>query len=200
VISIGDLERAERLVARLEQRAAALPRPWIEVVAARSRGLLNAARGDLDTAAADFDRALEAHPSLAMPSELGRTLLAKGRLHRRRYERRRARDCLEESLLSFERAGAASWAAVAREELHRAGGRRSNRDELTATELKVAELAASGLRNREIASRMFLSEKTVEANLSRVYGKLDIRSRAELGRRLQPRNETAGASSTHRIG
>ena len=198
VISLGDFERAERLVARLEQRAAALPRPWIQVVAARSRGLLSAARGDLEAAAADFDRALEAHRSLAMPSELGRTLLAKGRLHRRRYERRRARDSLEELLRSFERAGAASWAAVAREELRRAGGRRANRDELTPTEQKVAELAASGLRNREIASRMFLSEKTVEANLSRVYGKLDIRSRAELGRRLPPGNYSPAAAAPNR--
>jgi DNA-binding NarL/FixJ family response regulator len=80
---------------------------------------------------------------------------------------------------------------VAHEELRRARGRPSRRDELTSTEQKVAELAASGLRNREIASQMFLSEKTVEANLSRVYGKLDIRSRAELGRRLLLRNDAA---------
>ena len=86
VISLGDLERAERLVARLEERAAALPRPWIQVVAARSRGLLSAARGDLEAAAADFEGALEANGSVAMPSELGRTLLAMGRLHRRRYD------------------------------------------------------------------------------------------------------------------
>jgi DNA-binding CsgD family transcriptional regulator len=191
VISLGDFERAERLVARLEQRAAALPRPWIQVVAARSRGLLCAARGDLEAAGADFERALEAQQSLAMPTEMGRTLLAMGRLYRRRHEWRRARGCLEEAVRSFERAGAASWTAVAREELRRAGGRLGDRDELTATEQKIAELAASGLRNREIASRLFLSEKTVEANLSRVYGKLDIRSRAELGRRLPPRNETA---------
>lgn len=187
VISLGNLERAEGLVARLEERAVALPRPWIQVVAARSRGLLHAARGDLDAAAAEFERALEANGSVVMPSEMGRTLLAMGRLHRRRYDRRRARDCLERAARMFDCAGAARWAAVAREELRRAGGRRSQRDELTPTEQKVAELAASGLRNREIASQMFVSEKTVEANLSRVYGKLDIRSRAELARRLPPR-------------
>ena len=193
VISIGDLERAEQLVVRLEQRAAALPRPWIQVVAARSRGLLCAARGDLEAAVANFERALEAQQSLAMPTEKGRTLLAMGRLHRRRHERRRARDCLAEAVRSFEEAGAASWTAIAREELRRSKSRPSHRDELTPTEQKVAELAASGLRNREIATQMFLSEKTVEANLSRVYGKLDIRSRAELARRLQPRNEASAA-------
>jgi DNA-binding CsgD family transcriptional regulator len=191
VISLGNLERAEGLVARLEERALALPRPWIQVVAARSRGLLHAARGDLEAAGAEFERALEANGSVVMPSEKGRTLLAMGRLHRRRYERRRARDCLEEAARLFDRAGAASWAVVAHEELRRARGRPSRPDELTSTEQKVAELAASGLRNREIASQMFLSEKTVEANLSRVYGKLDIRSRAELGRRLLLRNDPA---------
>ncbi len=193
VISLGDFERAEGLVARLEQRAAALPRPWIQVVAARSRGLLHAARGDLEAAATDFERALAAQQALAMPSEMGRTLLAMGRLHRRRYDRRRARECLDEAKRSFERAGAASWTGVAREELRRAGGRGSSRDALTATEQKVAELAASGLRNREIATRMFLSEKTIEANLSRIYGKLEIRSRSELVRRLTPRTEASGA-------
>ncbi len=71
VISSGNLERAEGLVARLEERARALPRPWIQVVAARSRGLLHAARGDLDAAAAEFERALEANESVVMPSERG---------------------------------------------------------------------------------------------------------------------------------
>jgi DNA-binding CsgD family transcriptional regulator/predicted negative regulator of RcsB-dependent stress response len=186
VISLGELERAEGLVARLEHRAATLPRPWVLAVSARCRGLLHAARGDTDAAARAYERALEAHRSLAMPSELGRTLLAKGRLLRRRKERRHAQDCLTEALRTFERCGAESWAGAAREELRRATGRAAIRTDLTATELAVAQLAASGLRNREIASRMFLAEKTVEANLSRVYGKLDIRSRAELVRRLMP--------------
>ena len=57
-------------------------------------------------------------------------------------------------------------------------------DELTETERRVAELAASGLTNREVAAQLFMSPKTVEANLARVYRKLGIRSRAELGARL----------------
>jgi DNA-binding CsgD family transcriptional regulator len=56
--------------------------------------------------------------------------------------------------------------------------------ELTATERRVAELAASGLTNREVAKAAFMSPKTVEANLARVYRKLGIRSRAELGARI----------------
>jgi len=54
-------------------------------------------------------------------------------------------------------------------------------DELTATEAQVARLAASGLTTREVAAAAFLSPKTVEANISRIYRKLGIRSRAELG-------------------
>ena len=94
VIGLGDLPRAELLVQRLEARAQALPRPWINAVSARCRGLLNAARGKLDAALADYQRALAAHESLDMPIELGRTLLALGRLHRRRNERQRAQECL----------------------------------------------------------------------------------------------------------
>ena len=78
VIGLGELGRAEPLVQRLEARAEALPRPWVLAVSARCRGLLNAARGDLDRAAADYERALKAHRSLDMPAERGRTLLAAG--------------------------------------------------------------------------------------------------------------------------
>ena len=189
VTGIGDLDRAERLVARLEARAAALPRPWILAVSCRCRGLLNAARGDLDQALADYQRALTAHERLDMPVELGRTLLAQGRLHRRRNERQRAQDCLSRAAAVFDAAGTSRWAAVAREELRRAQGRRGSADRLTPTELQVAELAVAGLRNTEIAARLFLSGKTVEANLSRIYRKLGVRSRTELAAKM-PRQGT----------
>jgi len=189
VIGIGDTGRAERLVARLEARAEALPRPWILAVSCRCRGLLSAASGDLDQALADYQRALTAHECLDMPVELGRTLLAQGRLHRRRNERQRAQDCLSRAAAVFDAAGASRWAAVAREELGRARGRRGSADRLTPTELQVAELAVAGLRNSEIAARLFLSGKTVEANLSRIYRKLGVRSRTELAAKM-PRQGT----------
>jgi len=185
VISIGDLDRADVLVSRLEERARRLPRPWINAVAARCRGLLNAARGDLDAAITDYERALEAHQQLAMPSERGRTLLALGRLQRRRRDARGAQTSLAEAVRVFEAGGAAAWTAVARDELRRAQGRHGSVFDLTPTEMAVARLAAEGLRNREIASRMFLAEKTVEANLSRAYLKLGVRSKTELARRLE---------------
>ncbi|HEY7146220.1 MAG TPA: AAA family ATPase [Streptosporangiaceae bacterium] len=184
VIGLGDLDRAERLVARMEARAAAIPRPWLLAVSARSRGLLNAARGEFDAALADYLRAVDAHAGLDMPAEHARTLLALGRLRRRRNERQLAQDCLARAAGLAEAASAAGLAAVARDELRRAAGRRGGPGELTPTEQEVAGLAAAGLRNHEIAARMFLSAKTVEANLSRVYRKLGIRSRADLARQL----------------
>jgi tetratricopeptide (TPR) repeat protein len=69
---LGDLDRAEVLVARLERRAGRIPRPWICTVAARCRGLLQAARGDLDGARAALDEAVESQAALAMPLERGR--------------------------------------------------------------------------------------------------------------------------------
>ena len=180
VIGLGDTGRGEELVRRLEARAQALPRPWILAVSARCRGLLNAAAGDLDAALADYQRALTAHQNLDMPAEHGRTLLALGRLRRRRNERQQAQECLTRAVTELEAAGALGWAAVARGELARAEARRVATEALTPTERQICELAASGLRNHEIAARLFLSGKTVEANLSRGYRKLGIRSRAEL--------------------
>ena len=181
---MGDLARAERAVERMEHAGLAAPTPWTLAVGARCRGLLEAARGDLDAAAAALERSLDEHERLPMPFERARTLLAKGRVHHRRKEKRLAGDAFAEALRVFEELGSPLWAEHARTELARAGLRRREPDELNETELRVAELAAQGLSNQEIAQRAFLSVKTVEANLTRVYRKLGIRSRAGLARRL----------------
>jgi DNA-binding CsgD family transcriptional regulator len=201
VIGLGDTDWAERLVRRMEARAAAVPRPWILAVSARSRGLLNAAAGQLDAAQFDYERALAEHQRLDMPSELGRTLLCLGRLHRRRNERQRAQEHLAEAVAVFEAGGALGWAAVARDELGRARGRRGGHGQLTPTERTVCQLAVAGLRNHEIAARLFLSGKTVEANLSRAYRKLGVQSRTELAGAMialsegEPGDATAGLAA-----
>ncbi len=184
VIGLGETVRAERMVTRLEARAAALPRPWILAVSHRCRGLLNSAKGDLDAALLDYERALAAHQDLDVPAELGRTMIALGRLHRRRNERQRAQACLERAASVLEDGGALGWAAIARDELARARSRRGDSAQLTPTERTVCDLAGSGLRNHEIAAKLFLSDKTVEANLSRAYRKLGVRSRTELAAAL----------------
>jgi DNA-binding CsgD family transcriptional regulator len=71
------------------------------------------------------------------------------------------------------------WAVRTRQELQRVRARAAP-SELSATELRIAQLAASGLTNQEIAAEAFVSRKTVEANLARAYTKLGIRSRAQL--------------------
>lgn len=181
VIAVGDLDSASALLSRLEGRAAVFPRPWILATAARCRGLLLSAGGDLEGAALAVDEALRQHERLEMPFERARTLLAQGQLLRRRKQRRAARAALSEALSVLERLGSPIWVARAEAELARAPVRRAGAD-LTATEEEIGRLAASGMTNRQIAERAFLSTKTVEHNLARVYLKLRIHSRAELGK------------------
>lgn len=183
VLTRGDIDRADAIVSRLEARARVFPRPWTSVVAARCRGLVLAALGDLNGAAEAMDRALVLHEQLDNPYELGRTLMAKAQVHRRRTEKRLARDSLEQAVELLEAAGVERWAERARTELSRIRFR-SAPTELTEIEWRIAALAATGRTNRQIASEVFVSPKTVEARLASVYGKLGIRSRAELGARM----------------
>ena len=180
-LALGDVDRAQAVVDRLDEAARIAPTPWVVAVGARSAGLVAAARGDLDGALDRLTTAIEAHDNLPMPFERGRTLLAKGRLHRRRKEKRLADEALREALACFESLGAPDWAAITRAELGRVGRRPHAPTDLTETERRVAELAASGLTSREIAERAFLAPKTVGNVLGRVYEKLGIHSRAELG-------------------
>jgi DNA-binding CsgD family transcriptional regulator len=184
LIAVGQLDRAEGLLDLFEGRGRELDRAWALATGARCRGLLLAARGELAGAGAALERALVEHERLEMPFELARTLLVKGVIERRARRRGRAKESFKQALAIFERVGASLWAERARQELERVGLRRSSGDELTAGERRVAELAAQGMTNREVAAALFLSPKTVEANLARAYRKLGIASRAELGARM----------------
>jgi DNA-binding CsgD family transcriptional regulator len=85
----------------------------------------------------------------------------------------------------FDAMGCEPWADRARAELGRIDGRAPSNDfGLTPTERQVAELVAAGLSNREVAERLFITVRTVESNLTRVYQKLDVRSRTQLSRAL----------------
>jgi len=181
LIGIGDLDRAEDVLRKLEVRARASRIPWSLATGARCRGLLLSARGELATAELALEDALVEHERLPMPFELGRTLLALGLLQRRRNERRRSRESLEQARAIFADLGAPLWVARTERELRPLGGRPTSRLTLTPAEQRVAELAASGLTNRQVAAALFISPKTVESSLARVYRKLEIHSRAELG-------------------
>jgi DNA-binding CsgD family transcriptional regulator len=186
LIALGDLERARSLIGLLDHRGRVLDRAWALAAAARCQGLLAAARGDLAAALESLEHALDQHERMSMPLELGRTLLVRGQLERRTRQKAKASRSLQEALAIFERVGARLWARRTSSELARLGLRRSAPGQLTVSERRVAELAASGLKNREVAAQLFISQKTVEANLARVYRKLEIGSRAELGARLAP--------------
>lgn len=180
LIALGRAEEAEELLAGFERGALRLGRDWAIAAAARCRGLLASAAGRPDEAADAFAGALAAHDRCPMPVERARTLLAAGRASRRAKRRRQAGEQLQQALELFERAGAPAWAAAARAELARLGHRSVDRDELSEAERTIAALAALGLSNREAAERAFVSVKTVEAALTRVYRKLGVRSRVEL--------------------
>jgi DNA-binding CsgD family transcriptional regulator/Tfp pilus assembly protein PilF len=188
-IGAGELD-VDALIDELELRGESLDNPWARAAAARCRGLLLAARGDLAGAAAELERALVAHERSPQPLERGRTLLALGSVHRRAKHRADARRTLTRALELFDNLGAPLWAERAAAELGRIPGRGPGSGELSETERRVAELVAQGLSNKEIAARLFVTVRTVEANLSKVYAKLGLRSRTELASLMSRRNET----------
>ncbi len=195
LVDLGELGRAEAYLAPFEQSAIDLDRPWALAAAGRLRGALHAAYGEAALAEASFERALAAHEHLEVLFERGRTLLLAGRAYRRFKQHRRSAQALAEAQALFEALGAPLWAAKTRGELARTGRPVLGTRTLTETENRLAELAATGLSNREVAARAFVSVKTVEANLSRVYRKLEVRSRAGLARALG----AEGANPTPRV-
>jgi DNA-binding CsgD family transcriptional regulator len=184
LIAVGELYEADEVLATWQKRAAALDRAWALAILARCRALLLAARGDLEGAFASFERALAEHARSTDPFHHARTLLALGRTQRRAKRRGAARTTLEEALAAFERLGAPLWSEQARAELARIGGRAASRGELTEAEHRIAALVAEGRTNREVAAALFLTVHSVETALTRVYGKLGVRSRAELAHLL----------------
>jgi DNA-binding CsgD family transcriptional regulator len=185
LLALGRVEEAVALVDWYEGLAARLGRGSALANCARCRGLLAAQAGDLDGALSAFGEALEGHDQVDIPLDRGRTLLALGSAQRRAKRRREARETLEEALAVFDRIGAALWADRARAELKRISGRAASPGALTPAEERVAALVAQGKTNKEVAAALFLSDRTVEGHLGRIFGKLGIRHRAEVAGALQ---------------
>jgi DNA-binding CsgD family transcriptional regulator len=187
LVGLGRLEEAEARTASLEQEGDAA-RPFTAAAAKRCRGLIAAAGGDFRRAAALLSESVAEQEQLTRPFELARTLLMLGSVARRARKKRAAREPLERALAIFDELGSPLWAEQARSELARIGGRAPGGGEPTATEQKVAQLAAAGRTNKEIAAELFMAVRTVESNLSRIYAKLGVRSRTELAGRVAGRN------------
>jgi DNA-binding NarL/FixJ family response regulator len=184
-VAVGDLERAERIADTLATHADRTGHRWSAASADRVRALVAAARSDTGAAREHAERACAGYEALGMPLERARAVLVAGLVERRARRRGRARELLEEAARELDRLGAGLWAERAREELSRVSGRapRGAR-ELTPAETRVVELAADGLANKEIASRLYVTVHTVELHLSHAYAKLGVRSRAQLAARV----------------
>jgi DNA-binding CsgD family transcriptional regulator len=177
----GDLAGAARLIDGLVRAGRAVDSPMALVIGWRGRALLDSAEGRHAAALDAVTQAEQLCANLPIPSELGRTLLARGLILRRTRRKQAAVDSFGAARETFERIGMRLWALRTDAELARVGLRHAGGTELTETERRIAELAAGGLTNREIAADAFVSPRTVEDVMSRVYRKLGIRSRAELG-------------------
>jgi DNA-binding CsgD family transcriptional regulator len=173
-------EDAQRVLDEFQVQAARAQSMWALAAAARCRGLL-APEDGFDV---HFREALTWHARTPQRYEQARTELCFGERLRRARRHSEARDVLRSALDTFDRLGAIPWADRAATEL--GSGARVSRGHaalstvLSAKELQVALVVARGATNREAAAALFLSPKTIEAHLSRVYEKLGIRSRTEL--------------------
>jgi DNA-binding CsgD family transcriptional regulator len=178
------LEDAQRLAGEHSALAEAKGQPWSLARAARARGVA----GDSE---ADFLLALGLHAETLDAFELARTRLAYGAWLRRVRRRVDARIQLRLAVEGFDALGALGWADQAAAELKATGetARRrvpSTADELTPQERQIAVLLVGGHSIREAAARLFLSPKTIEYHLRKVYAKLGIHTRAELAEHLKP--------------
>jgi DNA-binding CsgD family transcriptional regulator/tetratricopeptide (TPR) repeat protein len=187
----GNPDRASELLAGLDGMAQATGLVFPAAAALRCHGLM---ADDVDEAADLFASARAVHARQPMPFEQARTLLCEGEVLRRVRRPMAARSPLSEAQAIFERLGAGPWAARAGTELGATGYRATRErddpfalDILTPQELQIARMIAGGRNNAEAAAALFISRKTVEAHLTRVYRKLAIRSRSELTRTLVAR-------------
>jgi DNA-binding CsgD family transcriptional regulator len=182
LIQLRRLSEAERLIDTLDSNGRRLDRAWMLATAYRCRAMMLAVRGDVGAAADAAKQAMVVHDRLPMPFERARTQLLLGQLNRRQRQRNAAAAELQRALTTFEDLNTPLWADRVRAELARTNVARTSGDQLTPSEQRVAELAASGMTYRQVAAALCISPKTVEVNLTRVYRKLGIHSRAELGR------------------
>lgn len=180
LLGLGRTGEARELMEGLERRARSVDLPSRTAASARCRALVLAELGDVAGARAAIGDANAVHAHHHEPFEHARTLLAAGTIERRAKRKAQAGEALEQARTIFEQLGTRVWCERARLELERTGVHRTAGGELSAAERRVADLAASGATNKQIAAQLFMSVKTVEAHLSRVYHKVGVHSRTEL--------------------
>jgi ATP/maltotriose-dependent transcriptional regulator MalT len=189
LVSLGRLGEAEELLDSFESLAAVRGRRSCLAAAARTRGRLAAARGRSDAARVAFEAACGHIDGLGMPFHQALAHDAYGRFLRRLGERRQAAAQLRAARDNYEPLAARPFLERVDRELAACGLRpttrtRTDPGRLTPQELAVARLVASGLTNRQVASELVVTVKTVEYHLGNVFAKLGVRSRTQLSLRL----------------
>ncbi|MFB7462187.1 AAA family ATPase [Streptomyces sp. NPDC056224] len=187
LVAADATEEAARLIDSVRTVARGLGRTGVVAAMDRARGLCLSAQGEAEGAVQLLEATAQRFETLRLPLERGRTLLALARAERRRRRRAPARAALQAAAQVFQEAGAAPWTDLAREPAPGEGGGAETAAvaSLTEAETRLALLVSQGASNQEAAAKLFLSVKTVEARLTRIYQKLDVRSRAQLATALR---------------
>lgn len=194
LVAVDDIDQARSLLAEKRELAKKFPKARsVEAQLLRSEALITASTGDFDAAEDMVAKAAEMFHEVGMPLERGHCLLVLGQFARQRRRHAAARAHVQKAERIFSDASAYSWlsqCSTFRKDLdgssESAGAHpgRSATSALTEAELRIARLVAQGATNKEIAQRLYLSVKTVEATLTRVYRKVGVRSRTQLGTHL----------------
>jgi DNA-binding CsgD family transcriptional regulator len=177
----GHPEAAQLWIEDLEAFHVATGQSWAAAAAAHGRALL----ADENDAEAHFRQALALHADSPRVFDRARTQLAYGEYLRRARRRVDAREHLRAALATFEDLQAKPWVDRASQELRASGETIRRRDvsttsDLTPTELQVAQLVRQGMSNREVASQLFVSPRTIDFHLRNVFAKTGVTSRMEL--------------------
>jgi DNA-binding CsgD family transcriptional regulator len=180
----GHLEEADNFLRPHEQRAKTRGHRSGQARLGYARGRLHGALGDIHAARRSFETSLELLAGLPLRYDTARVNFAYGQTLRRAGKRRQADAVISTARELYVSLGAHTYVARCDREL-KAGGlhqARGTRDDvnLTPQEEAVTALVARGLSNREVAAELFVSPKTVQYHLTRVYAKLGVRSRSEL--------------------
>jgi DNA-binding CsgD family transcriptional regulator len=196
LIRIGERREANQALELLETMTSATGSIWADGTGSRCRAMM----AEENHADALFARSSERLATFPMPFEQARTLLCWGEALRRRRHVAECRSRLEKALAIFEALGARPWADRTRAELRATGARPTvaagaGLSELTSQELQITLAVAEGMSNRQIATALFVSPKTVEYHLGKVYAKLHVSSRTQLSRLIASSREAVATSS-----
>ena len=192
LIACGRVDEAQTVLDELLGRAHRAENPNAIAIAERCRGLVLGARGQIAAAIDAMGLALIEHDRRPLAPEIARTLLELGTLQRRAKQKRAAKQTLDQALAMLVTMDARIWQARARDEIGRIGLRRSSvSGGLTPAQERVVELVVSGMSNREIASTLYMSVRSVESHLTKAYRELGVKSRSQLVAAMTTRHGNA---------